>query len=434
MKSLKSFKLFFIFFIVKLFKVDSVYLPECYYDSSIESFESLSLDDSISTDLLFPIETLEINNDVNNNDIFNQIQLNTKYKRNFDNSKCLPQIDLLDLDDHHKDKSFLRNNNDQFNTAKKITVPLIFNKDYPTFTAKITIANQNFNVLLDTGSSYFFVSGLNCTTVSLNDLSCTSHKNKFKRNPKKIPNFSGEFEFHYGFGEIKGELELENVTIGGITAKNMVIGISDYETGITKFNCDGILGLGLGLDQRTINYQNNFLDLIFKQEKNLYPRFSFYLPTNDDEQKGKMIIGGIPDEYDEDKIEFIEVFPDVNGHWIVNLDDVSYTTEVNKELVKIGFSGRKVAFDTGTAVIDLTPEDAYTLNSKIPGFRKISNFEYNNIYVFPLTSEDLAIDPIPGSDYCISPLTGRNAIGNVWIFGIYFLRKFISVFDLKNNE
>ncbi|KAG9304684.1 hypothetical protein G9A89_000582, partial [Geosiphon pyriformis] len=122
----------------------------------------------------------------------------------------------------------------------------------------------------------------------------------------------------------------------------MLIGISDNEEGIAPFGCDGILGLGL--DQRAIKSKNSFFDTIIRQKKILDLRFSLYLPN--DEKEGRMIIGGIPDGYAENEIEYNDVSPDEDGHWFINLDDVILIKEEDQKPIEMGFVGRKVHFDT----------------------------------------------------------------------------------------
>jgi hypothetical protein len=108
---------------------------------------------------------------------------------------------------------------------------------------KVRFAEQDLNVLFDTGSSLTWVASEDC-------LSCGMTGNKkfdqFKSRTFRALDMS--FEIRYGSGSIRGELAMENIELDGIFLENVEIGVVFEEEGITfkKIPVNGIVALAPG--------------------------------------------------------------------------------------------------------------------------------------------------------------------------------------------
>ncbi|RIB10421.1 aspartic peptidase domain-containing protein [Gigaspora rosea] len=125
------------------------------------------------------------------------------------------------------------------NNSSAITVPITDMGQDLGYYCSITVGNQDFFVILDTGSSNLWIPNSNCTS---ND--CKNHR---KFNSSNSPTYKPEGEdwiIAYGTGAASGITGIVNIQIGNITANEQIFGqanlIDDF---FTKIESDGILGI-----------------------------------------------------------------------------------------------------------------------------------------------------------------------------------------------
>merc|ERR1712166_912951 len=107
------------------------------------------------------------------------------------------------------------------------------------------------NVIFDTGSSNLWVPNKNCT----NKLDCLL-KHKYDSSKSSTYKEDGRiFKIMYGSGPVSGVLGIDDVTVGGVTAKSQGFAMVDVVKGLgTAFavgKFDGILGLGFDSNHYT---------------------------------------------------------------------------------------------------------------------------------------------------------------------------------------
>lgn len=107
----------------------------------------------------------------------------------------------------------------------------------------VKFANQDINVLFDTGSSLSWVASTDCKSCGL------PGSDKYSQYLSKTVKFLGSsFELEYGSGRIRGEIVLETIEVDGFVLENVQIGIVTEEIGISfrHLPINGIVALAPG--------------------------------------------------------------------------------------------------------------------------------------------------------------------------------------------
>lgn len=135
-------------------------------------------------------------------------------------------------------------------SSKLVPLRVTASSDHPLYDAEVTIGNQTFLLLADTGSSDTWVvkTGYKCfsglTGAELEVEACEYSNTTYDPSPtyEKITNQT--FGAKFGRGLSIGDMAYEDVTIGDITVHRQKIGVADTVT-LTGDGVDsGILGLG----------------------------------------------------------------------------------------------------------------------------------------------------------------------------------------------
>jgi len=295
---------------------------------------------------------------------------------------------------------------------------------------------QSFKVVLDTGSSNLWVPSTKCTSIA-----CFLHS-KYDSSASSTYKPNGtHFEIHYGSGSMEGEVANDVLTIGDLKVKNQDFGEATKEPGLAfafgKF--DGILGLAYN----TISVEGMVPPFYKMIEQGLVDekKFGFWLGNADKGGEGGVAtFGGVDESHFKGKISYAPVRR--KGYWEVELEKFSLGDE-EMELENTG-----AAIDTGTSLIAMPSDIAEIINNQI-GATKSWNGQYSvpceSVKSLPDVTFTFSGKPysLKGSDYilnvqntCISPFMGLDMppnVGQIFIVGDVFLRKFYTVYDLGNN-
>ncbi|KAG0197689.1 Vacuolar protease A [Mortierella sp. GBA30] len=294
---------------------------------------------------------------------------------------------------------------------------------------------QTFKVVFDTGSSNLWVPSTHCSSIA-----CLLHS---KYNSEKSSTFrpnGTEFGITYGSGSLEGIISNDNIELGGVVIKHQDFGESVKEPGLAFMfgRFDGIFGLGYD----TIAVQGAvppFYNLV-KQNLIDEPIFGFHLAGTDRSSGGQMTLGGVDSNLFEGEIEWHNVRR--KAYWEINLNKIKLgDDEVELE------SG--AAIDTGSSLIVLQTSLAEMINMQI-GAKKnwAGQYTIECDRVESLPSFSFFFDEkeykLEGSDYileaggsCVSGFMGMDfpaSMGDLWIIGDVFLRKYYSVYDLGNDR
>lgn len=294
---------------------------------------------------------------------------------------------------------------------------------------------QSFKVVLDTGSSNLWVPSTRCSSIA-----CFLHA-KYDCEASETYKANGtEFKIRYGSGSLEGVISNDVLRIGDLTIPEVDFAESTKEPGLAfafgKF--DGIFGLGY----HTISVLHTVPPFYKMLEQGLLdePVFAFYLGSTEagkvDPDCGEVVFGGVDEAHYEGEIFYAPVRR--RGYWEVELKSVKFGNEEMK-LNNVG-----AAIDTGTSLIALPTDTAEIINAEIGATKSWSGqytVDCGRISELPdLTFNFGGKDfTITGEDYilqvqgtCISAFTGLDMppkLGELWIIGDVFLRKWYTVYD-----
>jgi saccharopepsin len=275
-------------------------------------------------------------------------------------------------------------------------------------------------------------------SVECGSIACYLH-NKYDSAASSTSTANGSsFEIKYGSGSLSGIVTQDNMQIGDITIKDQLFAEATAEPGLAfafgRF--DGILGLGYN----TISVNKippPFYNMI-AQDKLDEPVFAFYLGGTD--QQSEATFGGIDENHYTGDLVWLSVRR--QAYWETSLDSISLGNQT-AELVHTG-----AILDTGTSLIVVPTTIAELINDSI-GAKKGWNGQYSVDcatrdslpgMTFTLAGHEFKISPfdyvleVKGS--CISALMGMDfpePMGPLVILGDAFLRRYYSVYDLRNN-
>jgi len=304
---------------------------------------------------------------------------------------------------------------------------------------------QKFTVVLDTGSSNLWVPSTHCSSIA-----CFLHRRFDSTKSSTFQENGTSFAIKYGTGSLEGIISNDVVSIGDLTIQKQDFGESTSEPGITfavgKF--DGIMGLG---------YSNIAVNGVVPPFYNMvqqklvdFPMFSFWFgDVNKGTEGGEVIFGGFNATRFKGDLTFAPVVR--QGYWEVALDTLIFGGE------DLALKGHTAAIDTGTSLIAAPREQADMINAKIGAKKNVLGQYTVDCSLIPqmpalsfvfagkefkLLPDDyiikIASSPIGGGrQQCISGFMGIDMppnLGNLWIVGDVFLRKYYTVYDLGRNR
>jgi hypothetical protein len=304
---------------------------------------------------------------------------------------------------------------------------------------------QPFKVIFDTGSSNLWIPAPNCTGCGAHPKFSEADSPTYKRGP-----FSGlaaqGFDLTYGSGEVRGYLGSDRVTMGGVTVSDQIFGEVYDPKGlgmaykIGKF--DGILGMAwprISVDGIPPVFQN-----MVTQRAVGEPVFAFHLGK--DGATGELVIGGVDDSHYTGDLHYLPLSNET--YWEVELQGMSLG---GKSVTNV----QRAILDTGTSVLAGPTKEVAAIAKAIGAHPVLPFGPYKKEFIVSCKKlaqlPDLVIKlggkdfTLSASDYtldiakteCMFGFTGIDMppqVGDLWILGDVFLRKFYTVFDVGQKR
>ncbi|KAK0428995.1 hypothetical protein QR680_011127 [Steinernema hermaphroditum] len=347
------------------------------------------------------------------------------------------------------------------------------------YVGNITVGTpaQNFTVLLDTGSAFFWVTDSSCgaqvqcpsyctdgtlwggqceqycaaqccdgSSTYTDPKSSCAKKHRFDSSKSSSYKKNGQsWDITYATGEAKGVLGQDTVAFGGPGAKqlavrNMVFGqASSTDSSQSKTPFDGILGLGL-----TSSIEGTVSPLIQAIRQRLFdePIFTVYLERKgdvDNVEGGVITWGGIDSQNCGSDIHYAPLVG--RGAWQFQLDGVSLGSYSNKKSIP-------ALSDTGSGAI-FGPKDAVdgiakALKAVRVGTNYVLPCEGNPDLVFTIGGKKFAVKSenyvasvgariVQGVKYCFLGILGRDGADH-WTLGSPFIRQFCQIYDVQRTR
>lgn len=295
---------------------------------------------------------------------------------------------------------------------------------------------QNFTLIVDTGSYYTWVYGSKCT-----ESVCQKHQQFNPTNSTSFHNTSATFDISFTSGSIGGAVVNDRAQFAGFDTR-IDFGLADEAASTFEgFPIDGIMGLSA----KDVNSDEfpGVISILHDQKLIDKKIVSINLGlSRDPKDEGSVTFGGLDDSKYTGSVTYTNVTTQSGSEmlWTIPMDGLYVGGS------KVDFGGdRNAIIDTGTTLIVMPVDDAKALHSQIPGSKSSDGSRYtvpcsSNFTIdlefsgkkWSIPSEDVVASSSDDSDTCttnIQGLTYQNQ-NDAWIVGDVFLKNVYSVFDM----
>lgn len=294
---------------------------------------------------------------------------------------------------------------------------------------------QTFSVVFDTGSGNLMVPGSTCQSEA-----CLLHQRfdfEGSSTAKEVrcDGYDGEAQdevtITFGTGEIWGRCINDQICVGQVCERGSFIAAT-YESRnpFKMFAFDGVLGLALPSMSQGSRF--NMMERLKGVGVLKQPLFSVYLSDKDIEDS-EVTFGEIRGDRMASELFWVNVARD-SGYWEVQIDDIT-VNDVPQEIC----SSCYVAVDTGTSELAGPSEVMDRIAQTLAVRRDCSNYDELPRLGFMIGSHILNLDAADyvdrQGDLCsitLMPLDVPPPKGPLFVFGIPFLQRFYTVYDVAN--
>ncbi|PWN47446.1 acid protease [Violaceomyces palustris] len=302
----------------------------------------------------------------------------------------------------------------------------------------VGIPKQNFNIILDTGSSDFWLVDKECGFAD----GCADDLNKYDSSVSSTSTTSTTpFSIRYGTGAVSGTLATETVSLAGYSVDSLTFAQANRLASNTiDAPASGIMGMGF--ESLASSGATPFWEVLAKQGKLQTNAFTFQLARNIDKidikdpnandvlnPGGVFTLGQVdPNQYSGD-ITYIDIPNNLEtqqglGYWSIPLQGIS----VNGQSANIA-ANQLAAIDTGTTLIGGPASSIAAIYAQIPGSRYRTDMP--GFYTFPCDSNVNVEFTFGGKNFKMS--TADTNLGNYpYVFSTGCLGSFFSV-DLGSD-
>ncbi|KAG1785355.1 aspartic peptidase domain-containing protein [Suillus plorans] len=279
--------------------------------------------------------------------------------------------------------------------ANTAAVPITDEDNDSSYSSVVSIGTppQNFDLVLDTGSSDLWVATSSCSACASYEFT-TSKSSTFQSSGTPL-------QINYGSGSVKGSVAEDTVTFGGFTiTQQELLAVSSTTSGLIDGELSGIMGLGFN----TISALNAtpFWQALYNANQLSEPLFSFYLAryidasTMSSAPGGVLTLGGTNSSLYQGSIEYLDLTGPAS-YWLLNVNSLS----VQGNTVSVG-SSSLAAIDTGTTLIAAPSTVAADIWAQVPGSEALTG-AYAGLYAFPCTTDVTVTISFGGSSWTINP-------------------------------
>lgn len=305
---------------------------------------------------------------------------------------------------------------------------------------KVGSPGEHFSVVFDTGSGNLLIPGETCSSDA-----CLVHRrfhpsksNSQKRVACAADSELGEAEeddisITFGTGEVWGACYEDSICLGVVCDRGSFIATT-YESHdpFKFFSFDGVLGLGLETMSQGPAF--NLMDRL-RSHRALHDSLFTVFMSEDDDEVSEVTFGDIKTEHLDSELIWAPVERNY-GFWEVRMGDIT----LNEEEMNL-CTGCYVAVDTGTSELAGPADVIDRLMVELNVERDCSNFDSLPRLGFTVAGKVLNLEP---KDYvemdrgectvALMPVDVPPPKGPLFVFGVPFLQRFFTVYDVVNRR
>mmetsp|Transcript_97334 Transcript_97334/g.303071 ORF Transcript_97334/g.303071 Transcript_97334/m.303071 type:complete len:410 (-) Transcript_97334:37-1266(-) len=298
---------------------------------------------------------------------------------------------------------------------------------------------QSFTVVFDTGSGNLIVPGADCSSRA-----CQKHSrfDRHKSSGTKLVNCDGSavgafgpdaITITFGTGRITGHCMQGQICVGNICSTgNFISSTEESYSPFGTFSFDGVLGLAL--PSLALSNAFSMMGLLTEGQALAQPLFSVFLSDSDDETS-EITFGDVKREHMASDLFWVPV-TGTSGYWEVGIEDI--TLDGKRQNI---CTDCRVAVDTGTSQLAGPSEVISRLSDALGVESDCSNYGELPKLGFIIGKRILSLEPRHYVDraksFCdvsLMKLDVPPPKGPIFIFGIPFLQKYFTVYDLPNRK
>ena len=308
----------------------------------------------------------------------------------------------------------------------------------------LTVGEQTFNIIFDTGSSLTFVPHSELEDSKSPTVDCA--------NSSTCESTSSQFDVRYGSGRVKGELVYERVVLADALLDQYKVGLAtDVE--FPQFSKEDYHGIcGLAWPSLSADYDVLPIVLALRQAEQIPSAlFAMYLT----EGGGELVLGETDSDHYVGNITWLPLVQrswwtvtldgaQINGTVVLsNLQDVlivdSGTSLVSGPKAKVAALLLALENQSGVAIKEDQVSSGVQYSVKCVDSAKLANVLVglslrggdDSVRLFTVSAQSLVVGPI-SSSYCLLGVSGASEEG--WILGDSWLRSFYTVYDYDNSS
>jgi len=301
---------------------------------------------------------------------------------------------------------------------------------------------QSFDVVFDTGSGNLLVPADDCRSAA-----CRIH-DRFKESESKTAlevSCDGtsprpgdepphdEVTITFGTGEIWGRCLQDQICMGTVCDRGSFITATYESTNpFASFEFDGVLGLALHRMSQGPDF--NLMDRFRSSKMLRQSLFSVFL-SDQDAESSEVTFGEIKTNHMASNLFWVDVSRD-SGYWEVRIDDITLDNHPQELCIDC-----HVAVDTGTSELAGPSDVIDTLARRLNVLTDCSNYKQLPKLGFVIGDHILNLEPHDyvdedsgRCDVSLMPLDVPPPKGPLFVFGIPFLQKFYTVYDVDSKK
>jgi len=305
---------------------------------------------------------------------------------------------------------------------------------------RIGTPGQTFVVVFDTGSGNLLVPAAECTSEACRahaqyQQSRSSTAERLRCDGASSPNKPPDDEITvvFGTGEIWGRCVQDNICLGGHCNRGTFIAATyESRSPFKSFVFDGVLGLAL--DQMSQGPDFSFMERLRVSRALRQSVFSVFL-SEDDTETSEVTFGRVRQEHLASDLFWVPVSRNT-GYWEVQINDITIDNHPQELCIDC-----HVAVDTGTSELAGPSSVIQELAVRLNVMEDCSNYHTLPRLGFVIGGHILNLEPKDyvdnngmGCEVTLMPLDVPPPKGPLFVFGIPFLQKFYTVYDIEQRQ
>mmetsp|Transcript_28135 Transcript_28135/g.66506 ORF Transcript_28135/g.66506 Transcript_28135/m.66506 type:complete len:418 (-) Transcript_28135:90-1343(-) len=298
---------------------------------------------------------------------------------------------------------------------------------------------QTFVVVFDTGSGNLLVPSSDCTSEACKahaqyqqHRSSTAERTRCDGAPMNGKE-NDEITVVFGTGEIWGRCVQDRICLGGNCNRGTFIAATyESRSPFKSFVFDGVLGLAL--EQMAQAPEFSFMERLRQSRALRQSVFSVFL-SEDDSEGSEVTFGRIRPDHLASELFWVPVSRNT-GYWEVQISDITIDNHPQEICI-----GCHVAVDTGTSELAGPSSVISELATRLNVMEDCSNYDKLPRLGFVIGGHILNLEPKDyvdnnslGCEVSLMPLDVPPPKGPLFVFGIPFLQKFYTVYDIAQRQ